>query len=299
MLGLREERLPARLPFQEMLDIAKEAFHGEDSFRTVTLFYPTPRTVRVRGIPLAGSGLVLVLRDVTEEVMAQRIRREFVAHASHELKSPVAGMQTLADAIRQALGDDPETATRFSDRLIAEADRLGRLIDDLLDLSRLEDPVARDHELVDLSDVIRTETEQARSVAEAKHMSLDIVVDDGLRMRGDSQQLGLMVRNLLENAIRYTAEGGSIRVAGRRERDAIVLEVEDNGIGIPLEAKGRIFERFFRVDRGRSRSQGGTGLGLAIVKHVVEQHAGTVDVESELGRGSTFTIRLPGHTEES
>jgi two-component system, OmpR family, sensor histidine kinase SenX3 len=216
-----------------------------------------------------------------------------VANASHELKSPVASLQALADAIRDAVRDDPETARRFADRLIIESDRLGRLIADLLDLSRLEDPVSVSSHPMELSSVARAQAAALRPEASAKDLGLVERIDSGVWVKGDEQQLGLMIRNLLDNALRYTPGGGTIEIEVAREGGDAIVRVRDSGIGIPLNAQSRVFERFYRVDKDRSRDRGGTGLGLSIVRHVAELHAGHVAVESELGRGSTFTVRLP------
>lgn len=295
MLGLPLKTLPPRLSSPELLSLARGALaSGRPAEVVIKLWFPAGRTLKATAAPLSeGGGVLLTLRDVTEEMLAQQIRREFVAHASHELKSPVAGLQTLAAAIGEATRDDPQTAARFSSRLIQEADRLGRLIDDLLDLSRLEVPARIPDELVDLSGVARAEIERAAPEARAKGMKLEEDVDPGVSVTGDAQQLGVLIRNLLENAVRYTPEGGLVRVEVHlRGSDAVVV-VSDDGIGIPLESQARVFERFYRVDRARSRARGGTGLGLAIVKHVAELHGGSVEVDSELGRGSKFTARIP------
>lgn len=292
MLGIQDPTSLPRLPSDDLLSIARRGSTGEEVEDTIKLYFPTARTVRVRATAI-GDGLLLTLEDVTEEFLAQQVRREFVTHASHELKTPVASIQALAGAIRQAIEDDPNAAATFSDRLMGEASRLGRLIKDLLDLSRLEDPESSPFGPVDLSQVVEHEADEARPEAEAKSMNLELKAEPGVRVRGDWQQLALLVRNLLENALRYSPEGGRVGMEVCEESGEAVVRVIDNGIGIPTEAQGRVFERFYRVDRARSRDRGGTGLGLAIVKHVAELHGGSVTVNSELGRGSVFTARLP------
>jgi signal transduction histidine kinase len=234
-----------------------------------------------------------MIQDVTEQLKTQRIRTEFVAHASHELKSPVASMQTLAEALCQAVRDDPLAADRFAERMVFESARLGRLIGDLLDLSRLEDPQAVAEEIVDVSVGASRVVEDAAAEIRLKNIELSVEIEDGVLVRGDESQITVLVRNLVENAVRYTTDGGRVSVGVYHDGDAAVVRVSDNGIGIPLEAQARIFERFYRVDRARSRDRGGTGLGLAIVKHVAELHGGGVQLDSELGRGSIFTARIP------
>ena len=299
MLGFQQVAGLARLPSEEVLAAARSAAsQGAEVDDVVGLWFPLRLSLHVRALPLqAGTGVLVLLQDVTEELLAQQVRREFVAHASHELKSPVASLQTLAEAVQQAAEDDPRSATRFAERLVTEANRLGRLISDLLDLSRLEEPTTLPQNPTSLSDIAFRESEQIRTVAESKEITLAERIQPGIWIRGDPQQLQLLVRNLLENAIRYTPDGGAVTLETTMLGSRAVLRVTDTGIGIPLEAQGRVFERFYRVDRARSRDRGGTGLGLAIVKHVAELHGGEVTVESELGTGSTFTAWLPASTE--
>ncbi|MDQ4094962.1 MAG: ATP-binding protein [Actinomycetota bacterium] len=294
MLGFQRTTLPERLPSEEIVVVAREALEAQEIEEVLHMWFPRPIDLRVRATKLEeGSGVLVVLQDVTQELLTQRVRREFVAHASHELKSPVAGLQTLAEAIQQAVEDDPTMVAHFSKRIAHEADRLGRLVRDLLDLSRLEDPTTIAQEPADLSALARNEVEAVRSDAETKGVTLEEMIVSDIWLRGDGHQLSLLVRNLLENAIRYTPAGGRVSLeVFRRGREAFV-RVSDDGIGIPREAHARVFERFYRVDRARSRDMGGTGLGLAIVKHVAEIHGGSVTLSSDLGEGSIFTARFP------
>ena len=295
LLGLDGEAFALRVTSDEVLAVAKEAqANFEEVERTVETWFPSRRHLYVRATPLPDrSGTIVIIDDVTEALRTQRIRTEFVAHASHELKSPVAGLQALAEAVRQAVQDDPQAADRFSKQLVKEAVRLGRLIGDLLDLSRLEEPSNVSKERVDMSLVGRREGELAGEWAAEKHIELNMSIMPEVVVSGDEQQLSLMLRNLLDNAIRYTPEEGHVALDIRPEGDEAVVRVIDTGIGIPMAAQERVFERFYRVDKARSRDRGGTGLGLAIVKHAVELHGGSIGLESELERGSTFTIRLP------
>ncbi|MDQ3982122.1 MAG: ATP-binding protein [Actinomycetota bacterium] len=295
LLGLPEVSLPPRLPSEELATLAWRSLReGRSIEQVLELWFPARASLRSHVAPMEDeSGVVVVVQDVTQELRAQRVRREFVAHASHELKSPVAGLQVLAEAVRAAVTDDPDAAGTFAGRMVDEADRLGRLIADLLDLSRLEEAEKVPETPVDLSGVVAAEVAAASYAAERARTTLTSDVQPGVWVRGEKTQLGNLVRNLLENAIRYTPDGGRVAVGLRRVAGQAVLTVEDDGIGIPLEAQSRVFERFYRVDRARSRDTGGTGLGLAIVKHIAELHGGTVAVESELGRGSTFCARLP------
>ncbi len=295
LLGFPEGSLPPRLPSDEVRTVARLALDRSEAVEeVVSIWFPARKTLRVRAEPLdARGGVVVVIEDVTEELETQRIRREFVAHASHELKSPVASMQTLAEALRHAVREDPPAAQRFADRIEFESARLGRLIGDLLDLSRLEDPDAVPREVVDVSAGAKRVMEDAEPEAVSKEITVQVEISDGVFVKGDESQMAVLVRNLVENAVRYTPEGGRVSVDVYQDGAFAVVRVSDNGIGIPLEAQARVFERFYRVDRARSRDRGGTGLGLAIVKHVAELHGGTVQLESELGRGSIFTARVP------
>ena len=304
MLGFQRTSPAERLPSGEVAAIARRALVEHELHDVLHLLFPRPIDLRVRATLLEeGMGVLVVLQDVTQEVLTQRVRREFVAHASHELKSPVAGLQTLAEAIGQAVRDDPAAVAHFSNRMVAEADRLGRLVGDLLDLSRLEDPTTLPSEPADLSSVGRRELDGVRDPAGSKGVVLEGRIEPGVQINGDDQQLGLLIRNLLENAIRYTPDEGKVLLEVFRKGDDAYVRVTDDGMGIPREAHARVFERFYRVDRARSRDMGGTGLGLAIVKHVAEMHGGSVSLSSDLGEGSIFTVRIPASvdrmTEES
>lgn len=294
LLQLPGASLPARLRSDELISIARRSVAEGGPVDAEMSLWPARTHVSVRAVPLGDRGEVAVfLRDVTEEQRTHQIRRQFVVNASHELKTPVAGLQALAEAVGQAIDDDPDTAKSFTKKLIGEAERMGRLIQDLLDLSRLEDPVHFSNDQVDLADVAEDEARQLKSVAELGDVELFVDALRGALVKGDAQQLGLMVRNLIDNAIRYTPSGGHVHVRVDHDDVDVTLEIEDTGIGIPLQAQARVFERFFRVDQDRARNSGGTGLGLSIVKHVAELHGGHAAVTSELGEGSVFSVRLP------
>jgi two-component system sensor histidine kinase SenX3 len=253
---------------------------------------PAGRTIRATATSIPGNRVLLVLRDVTQARLIDVVRRDFVANASHELKTPAASLRALAETIRDAAAEDPQAIRRFAEQLEKEAVRLSRIISDLLDLSRLEG-AAHEEDDVRLDRVVIDESERHRQDAEAARLSLDVRGEGPVMVRGSAEELALMTRNLVQNAIQYTRGGGAVDVMVGVEDGQAVITVRDTGTGIPARDRERIFERFYRVDRARSRETGGTGLGLAIVKHVVENHGGTVSVESELGIGSTFVVRLP------
>ncbi len=219
------------------------------------------------------------------------MRRDFVASASHELKTPVAAILASAEALQMALSRDPASAQRFGEQIERLARQLAKLVGDLLDLSRLE-ASEPDHESVRLDQVAEEEVNRFRPAAESAGLTLTSS-SSAISVSGSRRDLGLAIRNLLENAIRHTPAGGAIELRLRSDNGDALVEVVDSGEGIPKRELPRIFERFYRVDTARARATGGTGLGLAIVRHVVERHGGSVQVESELGQGSTFRLRIP------
>lgn len=260
----------------------------------VVTFWPGRQTMNVRVVPNPDGEVIAVLRDVAEEERLTLVRRQFVVSASHEMKTPVTSIQALAEAGEQALDtSDLEAAGRFMSKLVDESTRLSRLVQDLLDLSRLEDPTHIARDPVDLGGAVTKVVDEYRAAAEAKSVKLKSSLGDDLIVRGDHSQLRLLVKNLVDNALRYTPADGSILIEASRHDAEVVLRVTDTGAGIPLSAQSRVFERFFRVDEARDRARGGTGLGLSIVKHVVDLHGGRIALDSELGEGSTFTVSLP------
>jgi two-component system, OmpR family, phosphate regulon sensor histidine kinase PhoR len=251
------------------------------------------RTVLATAFPAGGDGLVLlVLRDVTEARKVDAIRRDFVAAASHELKTPVASIQATAETLSHALVEDREAARRFVDNLQRDSERLSRIVMDLLDLSRLESERPAS-EPVRLDLLARDEVERLGTRTRDADLNVEVSTAP-VTVQGSRKDLALMFSNLLDNAVRYTRRGGTIRLQVGGENGRASVTVADTGIGIPSRELPRIFERFYRVDRARSRETGGTGLGLAIVKHVAEQHGGSVEAQSELGKGSTFIVTLRG-----
>lgn len=291
-LGTVPRSLAALLP----LSIQEAARHGaeaQESGSTDAEVGSPPRWLRASTVPVGEDGTVLlVVRDVTEAKRLDEIRRDFVANASHELKTPAASIQAAAETIQTAALDDPEVIPRFAAQLEREAVRLSRIVGDLLDLSRLESGSELD-ETVALGAVLRDEVERFHDPAAEAGVVLSVRAENVARVRGSARDLALLVRNLVDNAIRYTRTGGRVDVVVELDGGEVVLSVSDTGLGIPQRDLPRIFERFYRVDRARSRETGGTGLGLSIVRHVVENHGGRISVESELGRGTRFEIRVP------
>lgn len=295
LFGVEGVPIAGDLPSDEILSIARRVItDGVDTDDVIELRYPERISVKVSASALKEQGgAVLVLRDVSEEQRAHLIRRQFVTHASHELKTPIASIQALAEAVRDASPADPDNAQRFSERLVQESERLSRLVGDLLDLSRVEDPGTIASAVADLSAIAVAELNDAREQASSKGVRLTGDISEHVSVRGDASQLALMVRNLVDNAISYTPAGGDVSLDIYTDEENAIVKVTDTGAGIPLRHQARVFERFYRIDPGRSRDQGGTGLGLAIVKHVADLHGGHVELTSRLDEGSTFTVRLP------
>lgn len=250
-------------------------------------------TMRVRVAPIAARFFLVLAEDRTEAIRVEHVRRDFVANVSHELKTPIGAIMLLAEAIEEAAGDE-EQVRYFTGRLAVEAVRLKRLTNELIDLSRLQaTDTMRDATVVDLREVIELAIDQARVAAEAKRIRITVQVPPEVRVFGDPGLLLMGFHNLVANAVHYSPEGSPIGVGVRLKDGAVEVSVTDQGIGIAPENQERIFERFFRIDPARSRRTGGSGLGLSIVKHVVENHGGDIRVWSRLGKGSTFTVRLP------
>ncbi len=256
--------------------------------------------IPLRHLPPETARVLFFLRDETAQLRTDQMRRDFVANVSHELKTPLAGLSLLASTLQHAVDEDPGQAKAFAGRLSPEIERLSDLVDDLLTLSRLEDDGAGfpDAEPFDLAAAAASVARELRPLADREDRRLRVDADDPVEVEGDRTLLEMAVRNLLENALRYTEPGGNIELSVHRAGSEAVLAVKDDGMGIPRDQQDRIFERFYRVDRARSRETGGTGLGLSIVRHIVELHQGHVAVESALGLGSTFTVHLPGVTLE-
>jgi two-component system sensor histidine kinase SenX3 len=266
---------------------ARERAPAETEFET------GGRTILAAAVPTgAEGGVVLVARDVTSARLVDRVRRDFVANASHELKTPVASILALAETMQDAAAHDPAATERFAARVEQEARRLSRLVTDLLDLSRLEGEMPEGVP-VDLDRVVAEEADRLRARAEAAGLRLIVEASEGVKVRGSESDLGLLVHNLLDNAIQYSPDGGEVRVMVQARDGRAELRITDTGIGIASRDLDRIFERFYRVDPARSRATGGTGLGLSIVRHVAESHGGSVEVRSVLAAGSTFIVRLP------
>jgi two-component system, OmpR family, phosphate regulon sensor histidine kinase PhoR len=263
----------------------------------VTLLFPQPRTLKVIVTPLAAEsplGAVAVLHDVTELRRLESVRREFVSNASHELRTPITAIKALTEILLAGGKDDPEVKERFFQDLQNQADRLSALVNDLLNLAAIEGrEIPQELSTVDLSALAQETISQIAPLAEARGVKLSLDSPETLTLVTNHLALRQILTNLLDNAVKYTESEGEAGLRAARQGDEIALTVWDTGIGIPSADLPHLFERFYRVDKARSRALGGTGLGLAIVKHLTESLGGTVTVKSEIAKGSEFTLLLP------
>lgn len=304
ILGVKAEKALGRRLIEvfsstELEEAVKRAAAGEGVEVYLEFLYPRHMHLRLKSSPVRGSdgrvmATVSTLEDVTLLRRVDRIRQDFVANVSHELRTPVATVRALTESLLAGALEEKETAERFLRDLDRETARLSQLIEDLLALSRLEagETVLR-VEGFPLRELVAECLERKANLAAKYGVEMGEDLSGELTVEADRRLLATLLDNLLDNAIKYNRPGGRATIGCRQESGEVILEVRDTGVGMPREELPRIFERFYRVDRARSRETGGTGLGLSIVKHIAELHGGTVTVESEPGEGSVFSVRLP------
>lgn len=261
------------------------------------LIAPAPRTlsVRVASLPAdAAPGAIVVASDISQLRRLESVRQEFVANASHELKTPLASIKACVETLLDGALDDVEVRVRFLQTISEQSERLDRLVRDLLSLTRIEsEGMKTDLHSVPLADIVTVCHERHRQNAERQRMQLVTQPPaEPIIVLGDEEALEQILDNLVDNAIKYTNEGGTVTIRWQLHEGGCLLEVEDTGIGIPQSHLPRIFERFYRVDKARSRELGGTGLGLSIVKHLVQAVGGSISVNSRLGKGTLFGVQL-------
>lgn len=271
------------------------------------LHFPQEQILEVHVSPIVQGdgqrkGVLVVLHDITAVRRLERIRSEFVANVSHELKTPVAAVKGFAETLMAGALEDKEMARSFLQIIYDESDRLNRLIGDILELSKIESKrIPLQFSPVDVESIVENSIQMMKAEAEKKHITLESLVENELYIEADEDRLRQILINLLSNGISYTPEGGRVSIGvefvpspdDNPDNERVRIRISDTGIGIPEKDLPRIFERFYRVDKARSRGSGGTGLGLSIVKHLTELHHGTISVESETGKGTTFIIELP------
>ncbi len=283
-------------------ELIAAAVAGDRGERTLDLYGPPRRALQLRAVPLEGPGIdggpgepagaFLAVEDVSERQRLDAVRRDFVANISHELKTPIGALGLLAETLADET--DPEVTRRLAARMQREAFRVARTIDDLLQLSQIEASELPTREPVPVHLVLAEAVDRTRPAAELGDVRFVIHEPPRrLTVEGDRRQLVSAVANLCDNAVKYSDAGATVELRTRCEGPRLQIDVADHGIGIPARDLERVFERFYRVDRARSRDTGGTGLGLAIVRHVVQNHEGEVTVTSREGEGTTFTLHLP------
>jgi two-component system phosphate regulon sensor histidine kinase PhoR len=287
---------------REIHALVEEALRGDGRHEVEFETTAEPRRhLHVRAKRLPGepsSGVVLMVRDVSQLRRLENLRTEFAANVSHELKTPLASIKAYAETLRLGAVNDAEHNLMFVGRIEEHADRLHFLILDLMHLARVESG-KESFEIVDfpLDELVEDCVDYHHEWAEAKNIAIHVEPPPArLHVRGDEVGVRTILDNLVNNAIKYTPDGGRVEIAWRRDGRHVLVEVRDTGIGIAPEDRERVFERFYRVDKARSRELGGTGLGLSIVKHTTQALGGRVGLESELGRGSTFRVWLPEAT---
>ncbi len=272
--------------------------------REVQILVPEPKTFRISTAPLTNEtgivGVVAVIRDITVFQELDKIKTEFVANVSHELRTPLTSIKGFVETLLDGALEEPETGRHFLEIINEETDRLNRLLNDLLSLSGVEAKEPKIQKVpLDLEKIIYHKVSILSPQASEKNLALKVEIERPLPMiEADEDLIGQLMINLIDNAIKYTPEGGRIEIKAASQDEKIRVTVSDTGIGIPAESIPRLFERFYRVDKARSREMGGTGLGLAIVKHILEIHGGKIEVKSRVGQGSTFTFHLPVKTDK-
>jgi two-component system phosphate regulon sensor histidine kinase PhoR len=298
---LHVQRVPSGTPLIDvirvpaLLEIVSAAQRGETQHAEFVWPGPPRRTLLATAAPQRASGTsVLVLRDVTELRRLETMRRDFVANASHELRTPVSIISANVETLIGGAISDPQRADEFLGAVQRNAERLSRLVTELLDLSRIEEgSQTLDLKGMTAEAAVGAVIDLLETRAHDRGLSLDLAIEDDLTFVGDARSFEQVLVNLVDNAIKYTPRGGTVGIEIRRDDDDALFEVWDTGPGVPEAHRARLFERFYRVDPGRSRDMGGTGLGLSIVKHLVESMEGTVGMRPRSPRGSIFWVRLP------
>ena len=277
-------------------ELLERARRGEPGEQELQLFGPPREVLQIRALPLREGarivGAAAFVHDLSEARRVESVRRDFVANVSHELKTPIGALALLSETM--AAESDPAVLHQLAERVLGEADRLGRIIDDLLDLSLIEAQEAPTRDSVPVASLLNEAAERVHAVAEAAGIPVRVAsVAGDFVVTCDRSQVLSAITNLLDNAVKYSEAGETVELGAECDGEYVSIVVRDHGVGIPSRDLERIFERFYRVDRARSRTTGGIGLGLSIVRHVAQAHGGDVTVESREGEGSVFRIRLP------
>lgn len=277
--GFEENEITVNYPFEKIFRLNSNAIRYPESDKII--------------------GIIIIIQDITEIKKLEKMRSDFVANVSHELKTPLTSIKGFVETLKAGAIEDNDTAIRFLNIIEDEADRLNRLISDILSLSVLENKKSKAIcEVINTSDKIEEIVSLLQTQAACKNINLNARVEADInKLMGDPDQFKQMLINIVDNAVKYTPEGGAIEVVAYNSGNDVIISVKDNGIGIPKENISRLFERFYRVDKARSRNVGGTGLGLAIVKHIVMQFEGKIEVHSQIDKGTEFILSIPVKTD--
>ena len=287
MTGVRYVDILVDQAVDEMVGEVKKTNSGERILEAVA---GTTRYFRIRGQIMNDQRIIVTVEDITEKSRIDTVQTDFVANLSHELKTPIGAVAALADTLNGET--ETEVVWRLAERIVTESHRMSRIVDDLLDLSRVEFGGTEEWGEIDLGQVLVEVVSTNQHAAKRQGLGLSLTGSAELMVRGDRSQLVSAFSNLVDNAIKYSEAGGVVLVESAVNGDEIFVSITDYGIGIAERDQKRIFERFYRVDKARSRATGGTGLGLSIVRHIVLEHGGSIDVKSEEGIGSTFKVTL-------
>lgn len=284
----------------KLQDVAESTLKKGFNEKDIIISGPPKRYFRVHATRLSSEknkaeGVLLVMNDITKMKKLERMRRDFVANVSHELKTPITSIQGFVETLQAGAIKQPEMAINFLKTIEKNSHRLNNIIDDLLSLSRIEQVEGSVIEMLEFSlqDSLRSCINVCDGLSKKKNIPIKLSCPAGLKLKANQVLFEQAANNLINNGLKYSQEGKSIEINIFRKKGWVVVEVKDQGIGIPKKDQSRLFERFFRVDKARSRDVGGTGLGLSIVKHIVMAHGGSVGVQSKLGEGSTFTMKFP------
>ena len=288
MTGVRYVDILVDQAVDAMIDEIKVAKSGNRILEAVA---GTTRYFKISGQAMDDQRGIVTVEDITEKSRIDTVQTDFVANLSHELKTPIGAVAALADSLNGET--ETEVVWRLAERIVTESHRMSRIVDDLLDLSRVEFGGTEEWTDIDLATVLVEVVSTNQYAAKRQGLGLSLTGSAELLVRGDRSQLISVFSNLVDNAIKYSEIGGIVNVSSTIKGEEIMVSVTDHGIGIAERDQKRIFERFYRVDKARSRATGGTGLGLSIVRHIVLEHGGAIDIKSEEGVGSTFTVRLP------
>jgi len=288
MTGVRYVDILVDQAVDAMIDEIKIAKSGNRILEAVA---GTTRYFKISGQAMDDQRGIVTVEDITEKSRINTVQTDFVVNLSHELKTPIGAVAALADSLSGET--ETEVVWRLAERIVTESHRMSRIVDDLLDLSRVEFGGTEEWTDIELATVLVEVVSTNQHAAKRQGLGLSLTGSAELLVRGDRSQLISVFSNLVDNAIKYSEIGGIVNVSSTIKGEEIMVSVTDHGIGIAERDQKRIFERFYRVDKARSRATGGTGLGLSIVRHIVLEHGGAIDIRSEEGVGSTFTVRLP------